>query len=130
MGVGTTRSLERVMAAMGQLDGAPIEFEVADDVPQGGVLCALPALLVYGLLRHTRDTFQLPAGYYPLETSFLALAFLALARVPSLEALRYEPPGEWGKLLGLDRIPEVKTLREKVGQLCQPSGRAQRWSSA
>ncbi|MGH7972815.1 MAG: putative transposase, partial [Limisphaerales bacterium] len=47
-----------------------------------------------------------------------------------LEALRYEPPGEWGKLLGLDRIPEVKTLREKVGQLCQPSGRAQRWSSA
>ena len=130
LGVGTTRSLERVLAAMGQLDGAPIEFEVVDDVAQGGVLCALPALLVYGLLRHARNTFALPPGYYPLETNFLALAFLALARVPSLEALRYEPPGEWGKLLGLDRIPEVKTLREKVGQLCQPSGRAQRWSSA
>jgi hypothetical protein len=129
MGVGTTRSLERVMAAMGQLDGAPIEFEVVDDVPQGGVLCALPALLAYGLLRHTKDTFSLPPGYYPIEPIFLALAFLSLARVPSLEALRYETPGEWGKLLGLDRIPEVKTLREKIGQLCQPSGRAQRWSS-
>ena len=129
MGVATTRSLERVMAAMGQLDGAPIEFEVVDDVPQGGVLCALPALLAYGLLRHTKDTFSLPPGYYPIEPIFLALAFLSLARVLSLEALRYEPPGEWGKLLGLDRIPEVKTLREKIGQLCQPSGRAQRWGS-
>ena len=117
------------MAAMGMLDSAPIEFEVVDDVPQGGVLCALPALLVFGLLRHTRETFSLPAGYYPIETIFLALGFLALARVGSLEALRYEVPGEWGKLLGLDRIPEVKTLREKIGILCQPDGRTQRWSS-
>ena len=118
LGVGTTRSLERVMAAMGKLDG----------VPQGGVLCALPALLAFGLLRHTREAFSLPAGYYPLESYFLALGFLALARVASLESLRYEPPGEWGKLLGLDRIPEVRTLRGKLGQLCQPRGRAQRWS--
>lgn len=93
------------------------------------MLCALPALLVGGLLRHTRDTFNLPAGYYPIETIFLALGFLALARVASLEALRYEAPGEWGKLLGLDRIPEVRTLRDKIGRLCQPAGRAQRWSS-
>src|SRR2546427_541251 len=49
-------------------------------------------------------------------------------RVGSLEALRYEPPGEWGKLLGLDRIPEVRTLRDKLEQLCQPEGRAQQWS--
>ena len=116
------------MAAMGVLDGAPIQFEVVDDVPHGGVLCALPTLLVYGLLRHTREAFTLPPGFYPLETIFLALALMALARVRSLESLRYEAPGEWGKLLGLDRIPEVKTLREKVSQLCEPSGRAQRWS--
>lgn len=126
--MGTTRSLERVLAAMGKLNGAPITFELVDDVPQGGVLCALPALLAQGLLRHTGRTFNLPAGFYPLETYFLALGFLALARVLSLEGLRYEPPGEWGKLLGLDRIPEVRTLREKLGQLCQPGGRAQAWS--
>jgi hypothetical protein len=128
MGVATTRSLERVMAAMGLLQDAPIEFEVADDVPQGGVLCALPALLAFGLLRHTRERFTLPAGYYPLEVYFLVMSFLALARVGSLEALRYEPPGEWGKLLGLDRIPEVRTLREKLERLCEPSGRVQQWS--
>jgi hypothetical protein len=56
------------------------------------------------------------------------LAFMALVRVRSLEALRYEPPGEWGQLVGLDRIPEVRTLREKLGQLCQPPGVATTWS--
>ena len=116
------------MAAMGLLQEAPLQFEVADDVPHGGVLCAVPALLAFGLLRHTRERFRLPAGYYPLEIYFLVVSFLALARVGSLEALRYEPPGEWGKLLGLDRVPEVRTLREKLGQLCQPGGQLQQWS--
>jgi len=44
-----------------------------------------------------------------LECVFLLLAFMTLARLQSIEALRYRAPGEWGKLLGLDRIPEVKT---------------------
>ena len=128
LGVGTTRTLERVMAAMGLLQEAPIQFEGVEDVLQGGVLCGLPALLAFGLLRHTRESFTLPAGYYPLEIYFLVVSFLALARVGSLEALRYEPPGEWGKLLGLDRIPEVRTLRNKLEQLCEPGGRVQQWS--
>ena len=128
LGVATTRTVERVMAATGLLKEVPIEFEVVDDVPQGGVLCALPALLGFGLLRHTRESFTLPDGYYPLEIYFLVVSFLALARVASVEALRYEPPGEWGKLLGLDRIPEVRTLRSKLGLLCEPGGRVQQWS--
>ena len=43
-----------------------------------------------------------------------------------MEALRYRAPGEWGKLLGLDRAPEVKTLREKVHHLSQ-SEQSQQW---
>jgi hypothetical protein len=43
-------------------------------------------------------------GFYPIETIFLLLALMALARVPSLEQLRYVAPGEWGKLLGLARL--------------------------
>ena len=54
---------------------------------------------------------------------------MALARIGSLEQLRYEPPGEWGKLLGLDRIPEVRTLRAKLKLLCQDLGRALRWNA-
>jgi len=64
-----------------------------------------------------------------LESVFVALGFLALARVRSLEALRYEPPGEWGKLLGLDRIPEVRTMRSKIAQLCQRPGAPAGWGS-
>jgi Transposase protein len=129
LGVATTRSMERVAAAVGLLREAPIEFEPVADVPLGGVLCALPALLGFGLLRHTRENFTLPPGFYPIETIFLVVAFLALARIRSLEALRYQAPGEWGKLLGLDRVPEVKTLREKLGILCADPERARAWSS-
>ena len=129
MGCATTRTEERLLAAVGVLRQAPVEFEAAADVPLGGVLWALPALLAEGLLRHSRKLFTLPEGFYPLETFFLVLAFMALVRVRSLEALRYEPPGEWGQLVGLDRIPEVCTLRQKLGQLCHPAGVATRWSS-
>lgn len=129
-GYATTRTLERVAASVGLLEAAPLHFERADDVPNGGVLLALPALLAQGLLRHTRTYYQLPAGFYPLETIFLVLALLALARCPSLEQARYTAPGEWGRLLGLDRIPEVKTLRAKLSVLCSQPGRAERWSAS
>ena len=128
MGVGTTRTMERIAAALGLLESAEPCFEPADDVPNGGVLCALPALLTLGLLRHAGSHFTLPKGFYPLESIFLLLAYLALGRVPSLEQLRYLAPGEWGKLLGLDRIPEVKTLRKKVGILADDTARTARWS--
>ena len=127
LGVATTRLDERLLASLGKLQAAPIRFELVTDVPKGGVLCALPALLVFGLLRHSQRHFSLPAGFYPLETIFLVIAFLALARVKSLEKLRYEPPGEWGKLVGMDRVPEVRTLRAKIDLLCQDGEQVRRW---
>jgi hypothetical protein len=128
MGNGATRAEERVAAAMGGLASAPIAFAAACDVVQGGVLLALPALLATGLLSRGRS-YQLPKGYYGIESIFLLLAFMALARVRSPEQLRYQEPGEWGKLLGLDRSPEVRTLRAKLQWLCQESGRAQEWNA-
>jgi hypothetical protein len=129
MGNGATRSLERVAAAMGELGSAPIEFQATCDVAQGGVLLALPALLAAGLLRHTPEFYQLPNGFYGLESIFLLLGLMALARIRTLEQLRYQAPGEWGKLLGLDRIPEVRTLRAKLKLMCQDLGRAMRWNA-
>jgi len=113
--VATCRVEERLWASMGPLAGAPLRFEAAVDVSGGGVLCAVPVLLGMGLVRHSRTYSRLPPGYYPLESVFLAVAFLALARVPSMGALRYEPPGEWGRFLELDQMPGVRTLREKLG---------------
>src|SRR6266436_6095970 len=130
MGNGATRRLERVAAAMGDLGSAPAQFEAARDVPQGGVLLALPALLATGLLRFTEQFYALPKGFYGIDSIFLLLALMALARLTSLEQLRYVAPGEWGNLLGLDRIPEVRTLRAKLELLCQQAGRAVQWNTA
>ena len=129
-GIGTTREMDRFAAAVGLLDGAQLRFEAADDIPNGGVLCALPALLAIGLLRHTGTHFTWPKGYYPMEPIFIILASLALARVQSLEQVRYQSPGEWGKLMGLDRIPEVRTLRQKLALLADDTERTARWASA
>ena len=129
MGCGATRSEERVMAAMGVLTSAPIRFEAAQDVPNGGVLLALPSLLANGLLRYTGALYGLPKGFYGIASIFLLLGLMALARIKSIEQLRYVAPGEWGHLLGLDRIPEVRTLREKLDLLCSKAGRAIQWNT-
>jgi transposase-like protein len=129
MGYATRRSGERVAAAMGMLERAPIRFEAAQDIPQGGVLLALPALLANGLLRYSGELYALSPGFYGLASIFLLLALMALARIHSIEQLRYVAPGEWGHLLGLDRIPEVRTLREKLELLCRQTGRALQWNS-
>lgn len=120
LGVATERVEERVLASLGALGAAAIRMERADDVVHAGVLCALPALLELGLLRHTHTHFQLPPGYYPPHVIFLVIALLALARVPTPEDLRYEAPGEWGKILGLDRLSQVSRRGVGGGRICQP----------
>jgi len=128
MGMACTREMDRVCAAMGELAEAPSEFEAVWDVPNGGVVWALPALLANGLLHHTKDLFSLPKGYYSLIHVFLLLAYMSLARIKSVERLRYVPAGEWGKLLGLDRIPEVRTLRDKIKVLSEAE-KVREWSA-
>ena len=125
--MGCTRVLERVLAATGKLSEVSSEFEEAYDVPNGGVLWAIPALLMNGLVRHTREHFQLPKGYYGLIHIFVLLAFMALSRIKSIEQLRYNASGEFGNLLGLDRIPEVRTLRKKIRHLSE-TGTVEEWS--
>jgi len=128
MGVGASNVVDRLAASVGDLVAVEPVFQAVADVPHGGVLFALPALLAVGLLHQAEKYFQLPKGYYGLESLFLMLAFLALARLPSLERLRYYAPGEWGKLLGLDRIPEVRTVRKKLALLAGQE-QAQAWSA-
>ena len=128
MGRGATATMERLAASLGMLDEVTPRFVAALDVPKGGVLLALPALLASGLLRHADKYFQLPKGFYGLKTIFLLLAFMALARLKSIEALRYHAPGEWGNLLGIDRAPEVRTLRIKLKHLADQE-QAFSWSA-
>jgi len=106
-----------VLAACGQAGPAQPEFEPQQDVAKAGVMLAVPGLLANGLLKYREENFHLPQGYYGLESLLLILAFVALLRLKSLEQVRYSAVGELGRLAGLDRIPEVKTLRKKVEYL-------------
>lgn len=115
--MGATDILGRIATSIFRYEAFSPVFTACHDIPKGGVLLALPALLATGLLSHSAKHFELPNGYYRMDTIFLLLAFMALARIKTVEGLRYCPPGEWGKLLGLDRIPEAKTLRDKIGIL-------------
>ena len=117
MGVACTRPEERVLAAMGMLQSAPTRFEKCRDVSFGGVLCALPALVANGLFEHLQKSFPSLGGYYTTLHVITLLAYMALCRIKTVEQLQYEAPGELGKLMGLDRVPEVRCLRNKLSQL-------------
>jgi prepilin-type processing-associated H-X9-DG protein len=84
------------------------------------VLVALPALLANGLLDGIDTHFPARSGFYPQFVNLLMVAILALRRIPSLEQLRLTAPGEMGLLLGLDRCPEVKTMRARLADMAQP----------
>lgn len=119
MGVACTRPIERVLAALGVLQGASTQFEAGRDVSLGGVLCALPALTQNGLFQHLSAVFPTLGGYYTTTQIVTLLANMALCRIRTVEQLQYQPPGELGKLMGLDRVPEVRCLRKKLTQLSQ-----------
>ena len=97
MGMATTNIMGRVAASIGDLHSVSPNFSPFLDVPNGGVLFALPALLAVGLLEYTDRFFCLPKGYYGIDSIFLLLGFMALARVKDIESLRYCAPGEWQK---------------------------------
>jgi hypothetical protein len=93
---------------------ATVQFAAHEAVCGAGVLFLLPALLAQGLLK-TKEVYQVPQShYYGLESIVLTLAFMALARIKNPEQLKQCKPGEIGKIIGLDRIPEVRCLRDKI----------------
>ena len=129
MGVATHHIEARLAASVGALGAVLPQFEPALDVPHGGVLCALPALLAMGLLEGAEKYLTFQDGYYALDSLLILLAFMALCRMETVEELRRHAPGEWGRLLGLDRAPEVRTLRGKIHEISQ-DGNPKEWSAS
>jgi len=127
-GIGTacTRADERMAAAVGLAECATARFEPAHDVMMGGLLAGLPALCANGLLSGVGKYLNLPSGFYSCLHILLTLGFMALGRIRRPEGLRHIPPGEFGKVIGLDRVPEVRTLREKITEMAS-SGNPSAW---
>ena len=131
MGMACVRVEERALAACGLLSGAETRFEECVDVERGGVLCALPALAANGLFEHLAPLDAVRAGgfYYRLTHVFTLLAFMALLRVKTVEGLRRGCPGEFGRLLGLDRVPEVRCLRERLEAVASNPAAVAGWAN-
>jgi hypothetical protein len=117
IGIAVNRIEERVLAVTGLQDFAQSTFEHDESVLNAGVLLAIPALLSQGLDKAFKVYSQLPPGFYGLHHMLMLLSFMALCRIKTPEQLKKYSPGELGKLLGLDRIPEVGYFRKKIKQI-------------
>jgi transposase-like protein len=113
------RDGERALARWGLLgEGAEPVFAPGARYPLAGLLLALPALEGTGLLDAAREVYgRLKDGFYGLTATLLTLVFLALAGEPRAEGATRVPPAALGRVLGLDRAPEVKTIRRKLAEL-------------
>jgi transposase-like protein len=113
------RDGERALARFGLLgEGAAPVFTPGARYPLAGLLLALPALEGTGLLECARATYgRVRNGFYGLEVVLVVLVFLALLREPRAEGATRVSPAALGRVLGLDRAPEVKTIRRKLAGL-------------
>jgi len=121
----TERDGEREAARRGMLDeAAPVICE-GSHLPLLGALLILPALVATGLLeasaaiygagRHVNGTRR--AAFYGLRSLVLAVVFSCLIGEPRAEGLTRVDPVAIGRLLGLDRAPEVTRLRFRMAEL-------------
>jgi len=112
------RRVDRLMAYLGMLEDAAPLFRSETAVPRGGVLLAVAALIQTGVFECARDIYgTLAPAFYGLRTSLMTMLLMALLRIKRPEALKEHSPAVLGRVLGLDRAPEVKTLRRKLARL-------------
>ena len=112
------RTFDRQLAYLGLLDDAAPLFRDGCSIPAVGVLLALPCLVDSGLLRISRKLYgEIGPAFYGLRTTLLTLLLMALLRIKRPEHLKERDPAAFGRLLGLDRAPEVKTLRRRLTRL-------------
>jgi len=120
------RTDERVAARFGDLVEAPVVITEGAQLPLAGLLLALPALQATGLLEMAAATFPpMRKGFYGLRATLLMGVFMALLREPRAEGATRIRPADLGRVLGLDRAPEVKTLRRKLAELASHGRGAQ-----
>ena len=77
-----------------------------------------PGQETFARLRISRKLYgEIGPAFYGLRTTLLTLLLMALLRIKRPEHLKERDPAAFGRLLGLDRAPEVKTLRRRLTRL-------------
>jgi len=114
------RSMDRLLAALGKLEDAAPIFVPAVSIPGAGVLLAIPSLVASGLLSVARRIYgTLGPAFYGLRTTLVAYVLLSLLRIHRPENLKEHAPTDLGRIIGLDRLFEIKTLRRKLALLAK-----------
>jgi prepilin-type processing-associated H-X9-DG protein len=117
------RRWDRLFAYLGLIDDAAPLFRDGSAVPRAAVLLAIPALLSTGVLDAAKQTWgSIGPAFYGLRTTIVTMLLMALLRIKRPEALKEHAPPDLGRVLGLDRAPEVKTLRRKLTRLTAMGG--------
>ena len=112
------RTWDRLLACFGLLDDAAPVFGNAQAVPGSAVLCALPVLVQSGIFRIAHNIYgEIGPAFYGLRTTLVTLLLMALWRIKRPETLKEHDPQTLGRVLGLDRAPEIKTVRRKLTRL-------------
>jgi transposase len=112
------RSGDRALARLGLLDDAVPLFADAECVPRAGVLLAVPLLVGHELIEAFAKVYgSLHPSFYGLRTIVVTLFLAALLRIKRPEHFKEYRPEDLGAILGLDRAPEVKTVRRKFASL-------------
>ncbi len=120
------RRAERQAARAGLITEAPPVICQGASLPLAGALVILPALAATGLLDAAARVYTTGrAAFYGLRSLVLAVVFACLVGEPRAEGLTRVDPVDVGRLLGLDRGPEVKTMRRRMEGLAA-LGRADR----
>jgi hypothetical protein len=127
--MGASRVEERLMCAIGLSHCTPLQFESCQTIPFGGVMLLLPFLLECGLMSYRDHYSERHGGYYNFDNLLIIIAFIYLCRIKSFEQIKQYAPGELGKLVGYDRIPEVKTLRGMIAEITAQK-RTDQWAAA
>jgi len=121
----TKRTAERAAASVGLLDEAAPVITQGSSLPLVGSLLILPALAATGLIEAATAVYgagRRVAGvrrsaFYGLRSLILCVVFSCLAGEPRAEGMTRLDPVAVGRLLGLERAPEVKRLRFRMAEL-------------
>lgn len=112
------RTTDRIAACFGLLHDATPVFGNVTAAPGAGVLCAVPLFVASDIFRIAHKLYgEIGPAFYGTRTTLMVLLVMALARIKRPEALKERDPQALGWLLGLDRAPEVRTVRTKLTRL-------------
>jgi transposase len=124
------RRVDRDLAVAGLLDDAAPLFGDAEGIRDVGALLAIPVLTQQGVFYEALRVFGgIGPAFYGLRTSIVCLCLLMMLNLSRLQDIMQREPRSVGKLLGLDRSPELKTLRRKLRALAD-QGRSLPWMEA